>query len=218
MYISTNFYSVKSIIFLLLFTIVMIFQGCSANTSSQNKNDSNINATTIPIRANTDFAVFLKKFKVLSLPLTIKTLEIEVDSSKKLNSKDNVFIKSEYPDEIYAYGMLPDTETNYKIIWLEPAEVEIPVLTTFTKAGKKIKEEELGVGGCGSDCGFNCKEYITINTDLSIFSRDSIKSTDCDTSGNIIESTAKKYMRYKTGKVLKSGKIEMTKTLEKPVN
>jgi hypothetical protein len=114
--------------------------------------------------------------------------------------------------------MLPDTENSYKIIWLAPAEVEIPILTTFTKDGKKIKEEQLGVGGCGSDCGFSCKEFITINKELTIFSRDSINSTDCDTSGNPMENTTKKYISYKTGKIMKDGKIRMSAILEKSTN
>lgn len=200
------------------FIIVGAFLGCSSNTSKQNKNDSNNNAAAKALQSNPDFKGFLRKFKVLSLPLTIKTLEIIVDSSKKLNNKDNAFIKSEYPNEIYAYGMLPDTEANYKIIWLAPAEVEVPVLTTFTKDGKKIKEEGLGVGGCGSDCGFSCKEFITINKELTIFSRDSINSTDCDTSGNPMENTTKKYISYKTGKIMKDGKIRMSAILEKSTN
>ncbi|GAC1309002.1 MAG: hypothetical protein NVSMB24_23700 [Mucilaginibacter sp.] len=163
------------------------------------------------------FLNFLKKFKILSLPLTIRTLETGGGTSQKLNVKDNVFIKSEYPDEIYAYGILPDTANIYKVIWLQPAEMEVPVLTTFTKNGKKINEEYLGVGGCGSDCGFSCSEFITINRDFTIFSGDSVESTDCDTSGNLKPNTTKKYIRYKTGKVLKSGKIKMSEILEKPI-
>jgi len=159
----------------------------------------------------------MKKFKFLSLPLTIKTLDITADSSQKLNSKDNVFIKSEYPDEIYAYGILPDTTDFYKIIWLQPAEIEVPVLTTFSKTGKKISEKYLGVGGCGSDCGFSCAEFITIGKDLTIFSRDSIKSSDCDTDGNLKPNTIKKYIRFEMGSVLKSGKIKMSKISEKPI-
>ncbi|MBS1503905.1 MAG: hypothetical protein JST32_17680 [Bacteroidetes bacterium] len=202
--------------YFLLLLIVVVLQACSRNASKQNQNGND--NTIKPVNVNPEFRQFLKKFKFLSLPLTIKTLEIVTDSSKKLNHRDNVFIKSDYPDEIYAYGMLPDTASNYKIIWLEPAEDEIPVLTIFTKNGKKLNQEELGVGECGSDCGFNCSESITIDKGLAIFSRDSIQSTNCDTSGNLIKNTTKRYLRFKTGKILKDGKIALTRIQERSIN
>src|ERR1700760_3991963 len=126
--------------YLLCIALLISIQSCS--TKPDNK--STDSAKTSRIIA---FHSFLKKFKPLSLPLTIRTLAIVVDSSKKLDNNDNKFIKSAYPDELYAYGILPDTTNNYKIIWLAPADVEVPMLTTFTKSGKKISEKELGVGG-----------------------------------------------------------------------
>jgi hypothetical protein len=213
----TNISLLKKIILSTIIASGLMLHGCSNNTSKQTKAGSNVHSKVKSLKTSADFREFLKKFKVLSLPLTIKTLEIVVDSSRKLNTKDNIFIKSEYPNEIYAYGILPDTLNSFKIIWLQPAEEEVPVLTTFTKNGKKINEEYLGVGGCGSDCCFTCKEFITINHDLSIFSADSIKSCECDSTGPK-ENTTKKYIRYKTGKILKSGKIDITDILEKPVS
>ena len=203
-------------LFKLLFWIILIIHfgiisGCKSNSSSQKERDSII----IIEKPNTEFIAFLKKFKPLTLPVEIKTLDINFEAFTKLNNKDNVFIKSQYPDEIYTYGILPDTSEYYKIIWLAPLEYQVPVLTTFTKTGKKISEEYLGVNGCGSDCCFKCKEYIRINKDFTIFSADSIKSCECDSSGPK-ENTTKKHIRYKTGKILKDGKISMSQILEKP--
>jgi len=197
--------------------LLTIFVACSTKPSQSEKIDSTNSAKTTVTESNPAFLIFIKKFKFLPLPLTIKTLDIAADSFQKLNAKDNVFIKSEYPDEIYAYGILPDTADFYKIIWLQPAEIEVPVLTTFSKTGKKISEKYLSVGGCGSDCGFSCAEFITIGQDLTIFSRDSITSSDCDTAGNLKPNTTKKYIRFEKGSVLKSGKIKMSKISEKPI-
>lgn len=201
------------------FLFLLIIQSCSTKSSQQQSDTSKIKATATlkGNSSNGSFQIFLKKFNVLKLPLTIPTLEIAVDSSKKLTVSDNDFLKCEYPDEIYSYGILPDTTNNYKIIWLEPTEIEVPVLTTFTKEGKKIDQEELGVGGCGSDCGFKCEEYVTLNKDMTIFSVDSEKITPCDTNGNFI-GREKRSIRYKKGKILPSGKIIMSEILEKSLD
>ncbi|MBS1526817.1 MAG: hypothetical protein JST19_14270 [Bacteroidetes bacterium] len=214
---SSNQTAVNILSFLLL-SIVAVSPACSGNASRQSNNGLNNGGAITGTKINSDFKEFLKKFQIMSLPLSIKTLEIVADSSKKLSQKDNLFIKSDYPNGIYAYSMLPDTEINYKIIWLEPAEAEIPVLTIFTKDGKKVDQKELGVGGCGSDCGFNCSESITINKGLTIFSCDSIERTTCDTDGNPIKNTTKRYLRFKTGEILRDGKIDMTRIQQRSIN
>lgn len=161
------------------------------------------------------FAQFRKKFRTLSLPLTIKTLEIQSTGAlQKITGSDSMFINSGYPDETRAYGLLPDTAGNFKLIWLAPAEIAVPVLTTFNSHGQRISEKYLGVGGCGSDCCFSCAEYITIDKDMSIYSVDSIKSCDCDSAGPR-EKTMKKYTRFMTGTIAADGKISMSAVREK---
>jgi len=133
---------------------------------------------------------------------------------------DSAFIKTEFKDtsldKVYAYRLLPDTLNSYKLIWMEPAEILIPVLTTFSKSGKKISEELLSVGQCGTDCCFSCNETIIIHQDMSIYSVDSIRSCTCDSLGPK-ENTMQKYVLMKTGRILSDGKIQlspMTKKIE----
>ncbi|MCO4292400.1 hypothetical protein NF867_05940 [Solitalea sp. MAHUQ-68] len=200
--------------FLKYFHILPLFLLLSCSTNS----GKDSNEKTISAINQTNFRQFIRKFKVLSLPLIINTDEIQATSSlKRLNEKDNTFINSEYPNEIWSYGLLPDTSKTYKIIWLAPAEMLVPVLTTFSKKGQRINEQYLGVGGCGSDCCFWCKESIKINQDMTIYSVDSIRSCECDSIGPK-ENTMKKYIRFMTGKVSGNGKIKMTEIIEQRVN
>lgn len=143
---------------------------------------------------------------------------MQVDHYRKLDSAGMFF--TSYKDKketLYAYGILPDTTDCFKVIWLEPADDYFPVLATFTKSGKKIKQENIGIGGCGVDCGFDCTETIDIGKDLRIYSADSVTYNDCDTNVNKT-GHIEKYVLYKKGQILKSGKIKMSKDIKKPIN
>ncbi|MBN9381823.1 MAG: hypothetical protein J0H74_13720 [Chitinophagaceae bacterium] len=204
---------------LTLFCFLLLI-GCTEDNSNNkhHKKTASGNKKTSPDAARKmQFGKFIKKFKPLSLPLTIKTLDIQSTSGlRKITDKDTLFINSGYPDETWAYGMLPDTSGNIQLVWLSPAEIYTPVLTTFTKGGQKISEKHLSVGGCGSDCCFTCDEYIYIRKDRSIYSADSIKSCICDESGPK-KNTTRKYVRFMTGKIGEDGRISMTGVQEKNI-
>lgn len=165
-----------------------------------------------------DFEVFIKKFKPLELPLTINPLEIQSEKSLPLTKTDFKFIDLQdidpILDNIYPYGILPDTLNSYKVIYLFPSEIYLPVIATYSKDGKRISVENLSVGDCGSDCGYTCKEFIQVYSDLKIYSVDSIKSYDCDSLG-IIENTLKKYIRFKKGMISNDGMITMSEVSQR---
>ena len=186
-----------------------------SNNKHHRKATSNSKKPPQDVTRKALFERFIKKFKPLTLPLTIKTLDIQSTAAyRPITEKDSIFINSGYPNETWAYGMLPDTSGTIQLVWLAPAEIYDPVLTTFTKGGQKISEQHLGVGGCGSDCCFTCDEYIYIKNDRSIYSVDSIRSCTCDESGPK-KNTMKKYIRYKTGKIGEDGKISLSGVQEK---
>ncbi|MDX6189725.1 hypothetical protein SGQ83_10210 [Flavobacterium sp. Fl-318] len=164
-----------------------------------------------------DFEVFLKKFKTLKFPLNIKTSDIQIENLKAFTKNDLKFLDLNNIDpdldNVYPYGILPDTLEAYKVIYLLPAETHIPVIATYTKEGKKISTEELGVGGCGADCGFTCAAYIKIDRNLKIHSVDSITSHQCDSLGPIL-NTKRNYTHFKDGTITKKGKITFSKTIE----
>lgn len=109
----------------------------------------------------------------------------------------------------FAYGILPDTLQNYKVIWLWPAEQYIPVLTTFSKSGRVIAQERPGIGMCGSGCCYFCKELITIHEDYTIYASDYIQRCECDSTGPI-DSTTRRFIYYKTGRIETNGAIRLS--------
>ena len=162
------------------------------------------------------FSALLKKFKPIGYPVHLRTLDMSMDNVPQLDFKsaDTLFLKTE-EGMLWCYGLLPDTSQYYALLYFTPADVSQPALATFTKTGVKISDTHIAVGGCGSDCGFECNETVWIKNDRSIYSADSITTNDCDDNGNVIPGTTKKYVVYKTGMLEQSGKITLTEEMKK---
>jgi len=172
-------------------------------------------STDVNVSRKLQFEKFIRKFRPMALPLTIRTLEIEPGTAeRKITDKDSLFIRTRFPNETWALGMLSDTTATIQLLWLEPAEMYNPVLTTFTKSGQKISEQHLSVGSCGAGCCFTCDEYIYIRKDRSIYGVDSIKSCVCDEKGPR-KRTMRRYIRYVTGQIATDGRISLSKVREK---
>ena len=188
---------------------------CSPTREKVVLNSNKDEVTTPPFDKRAYFKNnYLEKFKIVNLPLTLRPTgnyperrSLRTDS----NSPDTLFYKGAY--SIACYGLLPDTSIFYGVIWLEPADLEYPVITTYDKNGEIIDEREINIGYCGDDCGYHCTETVTIDKDYKIFSADSVTSSDCDTLGHIIETSTKKYVIFKTGQINKNGKVEMSNEL-----
>jgi len=164
---------------------------------------------------NSLFKTFVKKFKPIDLPFTYRItsegLTVDLNKMRKIdaNSSDTLFLKTEFPQETYCFGMLKDTTNFYSLIYLFPAEDYYPVLATYTKSGKQISQINLIALGGGVDCGLTY--YSTtgrINKDMTFFCSDTAKyEYMCDSLSDEIPNSAKNHINVKTGKVTKSGKI-----------
>lgn len=198
-------------ILLLIFSSFLLMN-CKNEKMKNDKTDNHISKSK-------DFETFLKKFEILNLPLVLELSKIQdVENITPLSKTDLKFIdiKDINPelDNVYPFGILADTLETFKIIYLYPAESYYPIIATFNKNGKRIGKENLNVGGCGSDCGFTCNEYVKLYSDLKIYSVDSIQSYECDSLGEK-ENTLRKYTRFKNGSINKNGKIIMSQIFEK---
>ena len=209
---------IKPYCFLLAFTL-----GCHAHpTTLQQSTESPKNISNTGDKSSTnDFRRFLAKFQTTELPLIIKPLDEQemYDRRPLIYGADSIFIQTEYKDtsldKVYAYRILSDTTNSFKVIWIEPAEILIPVLSTFSKSGKRISQETLTVGQCGTDCCYTCNETIIINRDLTIYAADSIRSCTCDSLGPR-KNTMKKYVLMKTGRISSDGAIQLSTMTKKP--
>lgn len=195
----------------------LLFSACNSKPGAEDKK-----ADSAPVAATTqldpNFKAFMRKFKVMQLPLRIRPMEFgDLSHLPLLYGKDTSYITAPGTDtatyRLYAYGLLADTASSYKLIWLAPADDYYPVLVTYTKKGERISEDGLTAEGCGSDCCWECNQTITISKDLSINSVDSIKTCECDDNGPKPETT-RKYMTVKTAKIGADGKFKFTELKE----
>jgi hypothetical protein len=150
--------------------------------------------------------VFIRKFKPIDLPLTLRPLETGERPTTNPESADTLFFRNGVTYAI-CYGILPDTLNYYGVIWQGIADFDPPYLTTFTKQGDIIDEAELFVGQCGgADCGWTCSETIKIDEQYKIVSVDTVTTFDCDS----VKGNLKKSVFYKSGYVNDKGIITMT--------
>jgi hypothetical protein len=188
----------------LTIVILVLIVGLSSCSSDKGKSKDNVPAP---------FRQFLKKFKQLQLPLTLRQDNIDTLGLPNIDMKnvDTLFIKNNDGLEKY-YGMLPDTNYYYGLIVLYPGGCDyLPVLLTFDKSGNKISEERLLNRGCGEGPGLvYCSATGVINNDLTIYLVDTLKTVSVDSILKPIDGTRKYYCMYKKGKINSNGKITMT--------
>ncbi|MDO6391656.1 hypothetical protein Q4E40_16090 [Pontibacter sp. BT731] len=212
---------------IVLYLLCLSLLGCSSSDSSEaiaeDLIENPISEDTSPSRSQL-FRLFLKKFKILSLPLEIRSddyASIEVTGLERLNeqSYDTLFAKADYFNESFCYGMLPDTTLFYTLIFYHPAAEYYPVLATYSKSGFLINQENLFHGACGSDCGLtSCSMTGIISKDLSVLSVDSIYyEYECDSTYAPLPNTGEIIVISKKGKIDKKGAISMSEKKEQRI-
>ncbi|MFH0893969.1 MAG: hypothetical protein V2A54_05995 [Bacteroidota bacterium] len=197
----------RHIIFFVLFTLGLF----SCSTYREKSKDT----------ADVPFSEFLKKFKLLQLPLTFRqnqTIEKGLPEYNE-NSIDTLFVKNYGKQSVY-YGMLPDTSNYFGLIFiLAGVQNSPPVLKTYDKSGKQISEAFLHCGNCiaGLDIEW-CSSTGIIKNDLTIYSVDTIKTIKHDNSLKAINGTEEYYMIYRNCKINPNGKTTVPAEQKKSLN
>jgi hypothetical protein len=173
--------------------------------------DNTINEVKFP-RVNDEFTLYLNNFKKLALPIVIKGCLIRPYGFKEFDGKHFSNYAQEYS---LAYGQIPANGNYVATITLGAADCYLPVLTTYKLNGQIIDQKTIAIGGCGSDCGFTCEEFMTLKKDYSFFTSDTISTYTCDSLGKETPGTYEYYVSYRKGKLLADGKIEMTDEIKK---
>jgi hypothetical protein len=153
---------------------------------------------------------FLKKYTQTTLPIKIKGCYMN-SSGLPLINPDSIYSNNE--GGFVPYCIFPTNGDYYAVIRLGQADCTLPYLITYDKSGKVIDKQFIGIGYCGSGPGFYCEEFTIIKNDFSIYTSDTISEAEIDSLGQEIKSTLQTYIIYKKGRLLSTGKIELTDTI-----
>lgn len=176
---------------------IMLF-GCN-NPSDNKKNNQTINTTA----TGNAMSMFSASVKSLKLPFTdtcFNTLAIQ---------------KKTLPDSLSkfkAYGQLVgkinETGDYIALLYSIPADVQLPVLHTFTTNGEKISTLKLFIGNC---CGENedCSglSTVVITKDMHIILKDSMQTFERDKKKFDKKKKIKTLKKYEEYKIESTGKI-----------
>jgi len=190
--------------FLTILILIILF-GCGKS----NKTDSSDNMD------KELFENFLNQFENSDLPMTVKACRMSRDKEfpELTSDKYSPFIPKGQIE--LAYCKFKTNGDFIATVSLGLADCLLPILTTWTKDGKQINRQTIGIGYCGSGPGYNCEEFMRIDKNFVLYTSDTIASYDLDSLDRTISGTLRNYVIYKQGKLLSSGKIELSDTIKR---
>ncbi len=184
---------------------------------------------TMPDSKEMAFQRFLKNFIVITPPVNLadngsingKGYEDFPDFLSDPGNAlfmDTKFMERSMYKEAKCFIVLSDTENCYHVIWLAPASIYYPVLTTYSKTGDIISSNDLTAGECGGDeCLEDCKDTESISKDYTTYSAIIMTYREpCDSLYMQHKPTIT--TMYKTGKITHSGNPVFSKLLTKIVH
>ena len=192
----------KSIKIVLL--IFIFFSSCN-NQNSARKSDV-ITSSEDSVTRKAGLAPFLSKFKILPNEVLKLNFDGYDTSLTKLDagSDDTLFIPNCAMG--LSYGILADTSKFYALLWYAGVENGALEFTTLDKKGNRIDERQPATGLYGSDCGYYWFGKVFIRKDMTILTRDSLVTFNCD-SGVPPETFWKHELDSMDGSINQYGKI-----------
>jgi hypothetical protein len=191
-----------------LFTLLLL---ASCNSKKQNDNLTSKAESPQTIL----FRDYLKKFKIIQLPFyykgwTDESIDVSKLATLDRHSSDTLFFDIN-DNNIKCYGILGDTTRYLGLIYFKIGDAPVPILATYSKAGRLLDKQELLCYGCGSDCGLKyCSYTAQINKGFKIYIADTlIYDGMCDSTENIIPNTDSTFINYKVGEIGMNGKIKI---------
>lgn len=161
---------------------------------------------------NRRFQWFLAEIPEVTLPIKIKGCEVDYTEFPLFNEEN----PSPYIDG-YAY-VVGQFETNGEyvaVITLGAADCMLPIITTYNSHGETIDRKTIAIGYCGSGPCFECEEFMTLKEDFSLYTADTLTTTDCDDDYHPIPGTERIEVIYQEGRLTSTGRIELSEEMNK---
>lgn len=182
-------------------------------SDSETANRTSQSVTVLP-QVNDQFQSFLDKFPKVELPIKIKGCEVDYKNFTVFNEENpSPYIQ----DYSYAVGQIKTNGNYVSVITLGVADCMLPVITTYKLTGEKIDSKAIAIGYCGNGPCFECEEFMTLKEDFTLYTADTMKTSECDDDYNSITGTESIEVIYKEGRLTEKGKIELSEELKKKI-
>lgn len=185
----------------------------SCTPTDKSKTNENPSETELP-QVNEQFQAFLDKFPKLELPIEIKGCDVDYHGLTEFNDEN----PSPYlQDHSFAVGQIKTNGNYVAVITFGVADCLLPVLTTFKPTGEKIDSKTIAIGYCGMAPCFECEEVMTIKADFTLYTADTMKTSECDEDYNPIPGTERIEVIYKEGRMTETGVIKLSEEIKKKI-
>lgn len=201
----------------ILIPIITFFLiSCSQTDKSKLSNENSVVKTDsiveLPQKSD-EFQSFLDKFPIIELPVKIKGCEAEYENLTEFKENSSPYIE----DYSFGVGQVKTNGDYVAVLTLGVADCLLPRITTYKMTGEKIDSEIIAIGNCGHGPCFECKEFMTLKKDFTLYTADTIKTSECDDDYNPIPGTESIEVIYQEGRLTKEGKIELSEELKKQI-
>lgn len=183
-----------------IFILIALLISCDTRQTSTENNQINEDESA--------FDKYADKIKLISLPMRL-TCDEDLDNMVYNFPKDTI---TKYGREnSRVYGKLLETENYTAIIYLYPADIQLPIIQTTDKKGNKISNLGLYERWCGEDEFGGGYSWAEITDDMEIILTDSATTYKRDSDGEIIDSTRQTEINKKVYFIDNNGQIKEEK-------
>jgi hypothetical protein len=135
-----------------------------------------------------------------------------------LNPREQRLLNGTDYEQGVAIGMLPDTALAFHVLWLGAADSWLPMVSSFTREGRRIRIEELVIGQCGGpEPCYSCAETVHIDVKLDVLTTDTVHACECDSNYAEIPGTCTRYVMKRTGHIGPTG-ARMSAVMKEPLS
>ena len=204
--------------------IALIFVSCDRSAKQNDGNNDTLQLEQKDsIVENNEFQQYLSYFKKMDLPITIyhcnydlyDSLNLHKFSSQEYNKYIGDYSNYYEEDVCAAFAQIPTNGDFLATILFGYLDCYLPILTTYTYDGKEIDSKNLSIG-YSQDINeqFPSSDKVenydsTDSLSLEIYKDFTIYVSNCHTFW--LDGEIEEIIVYKEGKILKDGKIEISK-------
>lgn len=147
----------------------------------------------------------IQRLPYVTLPWTFDLWEGRVPLVELTEHEQQLLANDPEQEAGAAVGLIHDPSGSKHILWLSPADVELPMITTFSPEGAFIHTEGLVIGQCGPGPCYTCKETVQINMDFTILTTDTVTACECDSTYEPLSTPCEHYVTVREGTLSSNG-------------